>query len=367
MTTPAETLARQTGLAIVGVPGPLMAWLHAVSRALYQQFYQGAFEEMTLDDDASTEAFLASDTSRNSLIISHFPRRTFLDHLHANEVPTLIAVESPITCVMQQVSITGRSYLEAIRPITQSLSLIAAASSNPDTANIHDSHLEVTAMEFLSWLTRFVFLCPEDESHALSSAILARLGLEGADTVATSAAKLQSRINDPQAKASIQQNSRQTTQTLMDVSEGLVDFIRGTDDVEVKWPVDFFYDGNNFTTPAPLIMDISGPARCLYYGPYLHLPEGLWEGRFYFGLSPGAIDTHLRIEVYTDQLQVSYLAHARDGGVFVMPIELDITDSRQPIQLRLFIDRGEIEGKIGLAYAILKPARGMVSNERAAP
>ena len=367
MTTPAETVARQTRLAIVGVPGPLMAWLHVVARALYQQIYQGAFEEMTLDDDASTQAFLAGDTPRNSLIISHFPRRTFLDHLHANGVPTLIAVESPITCVMQQVSVTGRTYLEAIRPITQSLSLIAAASSNPDTANIHDTHLEVAALEFLSWLTRFVFLCPEHESHALSAATLASLGLEGADTVATSAAKLQTRINDPQAEASIQQSSKQTAQILMDVSEGLVEFIKGADDVEVKWPVDFFYDGNNFTTPAPLIMDISGPARCLYYGPYLHLPEGLWEGRFYFGLSLGANDTHLRIEVYTDQLQGSYLAHARDAGVFVMPIELDITDARQPIQLRLFIDRGEIEGKIGLAYAILKPARGMVSNERAAP
>lgn len=351
-------------LAIIGVPGPLTAWLHVVSRAIYQQIHDQDFEEITVDDDESTEKFLARGGTGSILIVSHYPRRDLLKRLEENDIPTLVAVESAAACVMHQVAITGQNHLEATRPITQSLSLIAAAANHDDTAKIFDTHLEVSTYEFVAWLTRFLLLCREDQSHGLSNTIIASLGLDGLETLATSVARLQPPTSDPASKASLQHKGDQAPQIVRDVTEGMVKYIRGDQNIQVKWAVDFFYDGNNFTTPAPLIMDISGPARCLYYGPFLHLPEGLWEGEFFFGLSLGAIDTQLRIEVYTDKIENSYLAQARDAGIFVMPIALDITDARQPIQLRLFIDRGEIEGKIGLAYAILSPATQLLRTYR---
>ena len=123
---------------------------------------------------------------------------------------------------------------------------------------------------------------------------------------------------------------------------------------DVVWERSLFYDGTTMTSPAPGIIDMTGPARCLYYGPYLHLPVGVWEGHLYLGCSDQVTDTRLRVDVYSDAVDAVFLTRLTKGGIFRMPLSFAVTDSRNPLQVRIFIDRGEIDGLFAFKQVILR-------------
>lgn len=345
--------------AIIGMPGPLTNWLHVLVKSIYQELNQCDFQNVTLDDDLSTQEFLANSTSENRLIVSHFPRTALIERLHTEKIPILIAIQSPHSCVRHQSHANKLTFLDAARLITQSLSLISNIIRTGPYLFLHEGHLTTSTKEVTAWLSSC--LSPDMGVNLASVAelVLQRLALNSLDDLHASVDRLQERIDQISETDPIKPEIEFIKEEYELVWKGINDLIMGDTDVEIKWPVQFFYDGNNFAGPAPLIMNMVGPARCLYYGPFLHLPEGEWLGEICLGLSDDARDTQLRVEVYTDRPQTSFIANANRGGVYSLPIEFEINDSRQPVQLRLFINRGEIEGRIGLAYATVKPKKLM--------
>ena len=143
--------------------------------------------------------------------------------------------------------------------------------------------------------------------------------------------------------------------TIIRSTKGLVDNVLGQKPEEIVWNREFFYDGTTRTSPPPVTVDMTGPARCLFYGPYLHLPAGRWEARIFLGFSPQTTDTSLKVDLYTDDVQANFYSRVKRGGIYAMPITFEVSDPRQPIQIRIFIERGEIDGQMGLGMVRLKP------------
>lgn len=325
-----------------------MVWLALLLRSIILKEVGQDFDGAVLDSDEATETFLTGTQRGNLFIISHFPRPQLFEWLEKENVPAIIVLADPTECVRHQMANSGMSALEAVRPVSQSLALAAASRGLSRRAIIRDQHQEIEVVNFASHLAQLCF------GRQIVGLVDCLQGLQAwpgqtiRQSIALRTEPSFGAYRDVALPAALGEQ-------LCSICDPLIAMIEGKSDVEIIWHVPFFYDGASHVIPAPIALELVGPARCLYYGPYLHLPVGPYRGGLIIGLSKEIIETYLRVEVFTDHAVAEFMTIVRQGGTFIMPFEMDVIDSQQPIQLRIFIDRGEIQGRIGFANARIQP------------
>jgi hypothetical protein len=98
--------------------------------------------------------------------------------------------------------------------------------------------------------------------------------------------------------------------------------------------------------PATNLIELSGPARCLTFGPYLNLPKGRWRGRFTFYSRDNASRNSLGFDIAADQeIKVDRDFELHISGRFAFIAEFEIEDSFSPVEFRSFLRQGAIEGR----------------------
>jgi len=306
----------------------------------------GQFE---LNSDDATERFLRDPPKGAALIVTHYPRPELIDHITAHSLPVILAIDDPIACTAFHLHNIGGAVRDAIRPLTQSLSLIAAFAAVPGKTLIGVGDLGEAAATVAGRIADRI----RADGASIAARALASLGISPAtplngsiQAIVLHGASLQPLVDrfEPYEAGMIEQ-----------ITGGIIDLCLGHPASEIVWHYEFFYDGGTFTSPAPMMIDLAGPARCIYYGPFLHLPTGRWDAKVFLGFSNEITETHVKVDIFTDEIQENFVGKVTRGGIYTMPLTFDVVDPRQPIQLRLFIDRGEIEGRIGLAMARLSP------------
>jgi hypothetical protein len=135
---------------------------------------------------------------------------------------------------------------------------------------------------------------------------------------------------------------------------GLMALVLGQTAQSVIWNYSLFFDGKTKTSPAPHKIEMTGPARCLYYGPYISLPVGQWEGSVYLGLSDDISETNLRVDACAPEIEAVFLSRLKAGGVYRVPIRFSVRDARRHVEIRVFIDRGEIDGVLVFKQVTLR-------------
>ena len=116
----------------------------------------------------------------------------------------------------------------------------------------------------------------------------------------------------------------------------------------IVWPTKVFFSGDNPDSPAPLAADLTGGARILYYGPYLHLPAGRWTARMLVGFSAGSRGTPFSIEVYGSKLLARATMVPQAKGIFTASFKFSNDAPYDAIEIRVRTDRGAIEGQFAL-------------------
>src|SRR5215470_3060277 len=66
----------------------------------------------------------------------------------------------------------------------------------------------------------------------------------------------------------------------------------------ICWPSPVFLFGDRPNEPAPLVAEVTGAARIIFYGPYFHLPAGKWLAQIVLGFSHDIFGTPFSIEVH---------------------------------------------------------------------
>lgn len=123
---------------------------------------------------------------------------------------------------------------------------------------------------------------------------------------------------------------------------GYAPLAEGREPEEIVWPLPLFnrLDDRPWGDP----FDLTGPARVVLFGPYMHLPVGDWTARVEFEVE-GAVSgieamTDVRInEVLTEK---SFIMPAK--GIFAYGLDFQIADPHLPVEIRLFIQKSAIEG-----------------------
>ncbi len=112
------------------------------------------------------------------------------------------------------------------------------------------------------------------------------------------------------------------------------------------WPIALFFGTEPLGSPLPKQIDLTGPARPILYGPYMHLPAGDWLATIRFTISENKSGNAALVEwlAGNEIIQSARISSLPEVGEFQFSLNVKITDPREPLQIRLSILEGAIEG-----------------------
>ncbi len=305
---------------------------------LCRSLLQVPISEVLLDDDKSTEEFITQDGAQANLIVSHFPRKVLIDWLTANRLPTILVAPDIYVCLAhaEQLMHKNRGLLPGV--LSQSLALIASARELP-------AHLVLTGHQIGSELPKlfsFFEVLGADITHA-------RIPAERAIILS-----LYEVAAGEQPLSDVSAVSKESLTDTAQACQGLLTLVRSRNVSEISWPVALFFDTETRSRPAPPTVELQGPARCLYFGPYLHLSVSCWEADLSIEIRGKTDPTELRAEFYTDSFQTSFPFVLQSAGSYKVHFQFNVQDAGQAIQIRFFLDRGEIEGTLSFSGVSLR-------------
>lgn len=121
----------------------------------------------------------------------------------------------------------------------------------------------------------------------------------------------------------------------------------------VAWPTRTFMLGDRPNEPAPPVVDLTGGARVIYYGPYFFLPPGEWQARLVVAFSAEAKGVPFRLVLLAKDRPIARVAfRPQDGGAFEAVFTMRHVDPEHFLEIQLTTDEGVIEGHVALGQLI---------------
>jgi hypothetical protein len=110
----------------------------------------------------------------------------------------------------------------------------------------------------------------------------------------------------------------------------------------IEWPMELFRGPDEL--PPSARIDLTGPARALLFGPYLHLPAGAWSARVEFEINQAFSGFEAVADVRVHQTVTKGILTVPAKGIFAYDIRFEVVDPAHDIEIRLFMTKGAIEG-----------------------
>jgi hypothetical protein len=327
-------------VCILGLPGHTMLAVIDFCRLALR----APLREAILNDAGTIQSFFESGSTDAGLVASSFPNRNLVSWIARQRIPTIIVVPDIYVCLAHSDKAAQEDHGLLPRAVSHSLSALAMARAIPGCVFITGRaiHAELAALRGL-----FAPVLGRADEQSLADAerrIISSLYGEAAAAQAGGAVtkKLMSDTAKP--------------------CQGLLDFVRHGRLCELEWPVTLFADSSTRARPALPQIDITGPGRYLYWGPYLHLPPGAWEARALIEIAGRFDPIDIKIEVYTETTCHSCTVQFPANGIYDVSTRFTAGDALEVFEFRLFIERGEIEGQLrfgGVRLRQLGPPPGL--------
>lgn len=144
---------------------------------------------------------------------------------------------------------------------------------------------------------------------------------------------------------------------LAQVSEAYAAHLNAPGARALIWPAGLFQEGIPPFRPATALMDLTGPARILFFGPYINLPEGFWVAEVRFRVAGNRSGNSLRFEVAaSNEVVASSRIVLPLQGAFSTRIAFESTRADVPFEIRAILMEGAIEGDFQLVDVALHRA-----------
>lgn len=118
--------------------------------------------------------------------------------------------------------------------------------------------------------------------------------------------------------------------------------------VVVAWPRGCFLYGDAPGEGLPATVELAGRGRILAYGPYMPLPQGHWQATAYLGFSADIGNMPFILEADTDVGITRGFFEVKQGGIFTLELEFEVTDPFHPVEFRLVSQDSALEGLASL-------------------
>jgi hypothetical protein len=343
-----ETGTDRAGLArpapavfcIVGLPGPLADWCGTVLARLAARETGEAVQTFPAHSLADLGRRLLIPSSLPGIAMVQYPDAGLCDALTADTCRFLLLIAPPEAAIETSARDHGIPVAEATRAIANAQATTARLRGAPGALVVAPSAAA--------------------DPGALASAIAAHFGMEPvlAEVPPAPAATAAPPCADgapPDWRALI--GDALAGQSASPLSAGTLAAaaLRPLEDRgAVVWPRDLFWGGAP-AAPATGAIDLTGPSRCVLYGPYIRLPAGHWSCTLLFGCSPEAVGLAMMADIHAGRVLSQVGFTIEEAGIFEVEIAFENTDPDLPIEVRLFSTRATFEGRLAIGHATLTP------------
>ncbi|MFD9896917.1 hypothetical protein [Mesorhizobium sp. NPDC059025] len=339
-----------TILFAFGMPGVMSAWGFAALQAVAREAL-GEYAAITSDRVEDLEEHLKYLPKPHAVVISQFPEARLSVLMKQAKLPLVLFQEDPLDAVSYLARCTGEQDLKLVRAVSASLACLALMEGHPKVLNIHrgkaserpgiDTLLEDINRHF------HIDLKPDAIARCLP-----HLGMEpprsGRYAVAVphfedaASSTITGYVPPQEAGKVLSEELRRIALKVFWSKSVVAESSTST----ISWPQEVFFHGDKPGEGLTDIINLAGGARCLVYGPYLHLPAGCWHAQITFAIEEDAFGQTFTIEIHASAMLGKLRVRPIGTGFFVATIPFVVTEPKTPIEIRLLMDSGAIEGSL---------------------
>jgi hypothetical protein len=278
-----------------------------------------------------------------ALVVSRDPDRKICDVLGGEgRKPFLFVIEDPYVAVAELMRDHGVDFLQAVRSIGGSCATVLPLIGAPNALALARGDPARSAPGVAGRLARHFGL-------ALDEAAIARVA------AMPRVRALEAGLNE-QLLTGFDAQRHSIMQGALAPYAGC---FRGEALAPLVWARELFLQGDRPEAPATQLIDVTGPSRCLLYGPYIHLPEGSWSCNLLFGCTKEAVGLKFVADIAARGTEKLARAEFQIDEPGIFEIEVSFTHAGQgAIEVRIFNAAAAFDGHVALGQVTMVPLKG---------
>lgn len=278
------------------------------------------------------------------VVVSDCPRADLVALFATADQPVLVCCEPFDVVVRYNMRSRGMAFAPALRFATQVLSALDALAGVPHVLRIDHRRYGDPLRAVVDLIAAFIGLDPMndwvdaavrhvDEGTEFSSTTFQEYVVQSFPHA--------SEINGPALP-------EREGALLRDLGRHYGPLVEGETLRAVEWParllLDWDHPGRFLEGAVPLL----GPARFVVCGPYLHLPAGRWRMTVGFETHDCWSDNRIQADVFDGCILAAVAVLLPKEGRYEFTMDFPVTDPLRPLELRIRLATGAIEGSLDL-------------------
>ncbi len=334
-------------IAVIHPPSILGNLLAEIVRVLAETTL-GYVHHIFADQPHSMAPLLAHNAAEHLFITGNAPGDWVAQFLIERQVRMIIVMDEPAAIVRFLRKTYTSELIQCIRSASVCLALVHDGIVECAGAVIDREILVAKVKDFMEELALFYGLGASKQAIELAVQRIVSSGLG-----ATGDYLIRDLVSHRSAPSERQLSSFEAR--IVDACLGPFGALAaGTPVTRVTWPGALFAPSSVEQEGYDKVCDLTGTARILVYGPYLHLPRGRWVATPSFTVENNESGNTMTVDICSAG---EVLAGGRcllpPQGKFSCQIAFEITEPRQAIEVRFATKYGAIEGDFRLHEIVL--------------
>lgn len=327
-------------LALLGPPCRFTRMCITIAQAALDKFYGGC-DVIRASDLPTLREELQRVTRAHVLLVSDAPDLGLAETLLKSDAPYVIVTADPANVAHDIMLERSVDLLGGIRAASLYFSTLHDLAMGPRAVIIRRMGFEHDVASIVRQMLNAMGKSSDDnEIHGLLRSLFPEGGANGGLSVAEIMESDRTALA-PNAQANLGREDVLIEQVLGDFRQlGSHPFRRAV------WPPQTFLSIDTGGGALPPVIDLTGPFRCPVYGPYFHLPSGLWNGLCRVRVRDNHGQVTYRLDVFATMPLFEADMVLPVSGLFEFRFQFRNLDPRGALQMRLIQTRGAIEGQM---------------------
>lgn len=337
-------------LSLVGTPSPKLHAVLNIVRGLVQITVGDHVVVVANSSESLRDQFPDRPTrARKSVVLlSDYPQPDMLAMFYRLRAPVVVCVDDFTTVALFSVVSRGFGGVDAARFATMGVVNVEPAVASPPPTSLLIGDPKVETLEgLIAKLGAFYRLPTADDSLAKALAFVGFAGRGGTalgeyiDGNIAAAGKMA-----VEGRAALESRSPLENELIASLAPHYDVVARGRRLEKLEWPVYALLrpEFPDRLTIGPI--DLTGPARHVYFGPYFALPAGVWSAHVSLEVQDCLSENRIGIDVFASKVLSVVHADLPPHGVYGCEVRFEIEDPSKPVEIRVQLLTGAIEGVI---------------------
>jgi hypothetical protein len=320
-------------ISVFGTPTPLTRLVADILQAFAEETMGCAarLEAKTADElNAARDAHASGEAMAIALCMPAVDET--VDACRSGQIPAIAVAEGLAKTVQSIVETTGLDFLSAARLATNPLSTLEPLFRDGRFLCVTPKDLPLRPEALLDAIAGYLQCpCSEDQKKRILAKVMSW------PATASTAAELSA-----------------AEKAMLEILAGGYDtVIHGQGMQTALWPRAVF---STVVEPVNGVIDLTGPARCLTFGPYFHLPRGHFRATIEIEVAGNFSQNRMGVDIYNGRLLLAIGDMTLPpSGVYEFALEFEVTDTASQMEIRLFLRTGAIEGQLLLRVVSIEP------------